>query len=171
HGTPAASAAIESMIALIDETIVTVRRVATELRPAILDDFGFRAALELELAGLQKRSGVKHSIHFSPPGLEIDREHATTLYRIVQESLTNVARHAGATFVSVSVDLHGDSIVLEIADNGRGISPDELSHSSSLGIIGIRERAFEHGGDADVRRGADGGTVVSVRLPVIGASG
>jgi PAS domain S-box-containing protein len=170
HGTRAASDAIESMIALIDETIVTVRRVATELRPPILDDFGFRAALEIELAGLQKRSGVEHSIHFSPPDLEIDREHATTLYRIVQESLTNVARHAGATFVSVSVELRGESIVLEIADNGRGISPDEVSHTSSLGIIGIRERAVAHGGNADVRRGAAGGTVVSVQLPAIGAA-
>ncbi len=165
RGTPAASAAIESMIELIDETIVTVRRVATELRPAILDDFGFRAALELELAGLQKRAGIRYSIVFEPDDLKVERELATTLYRIAQESLTNVARHANATFVSVSVELRGSDIVLEIADNGRGIMPSERSSSSSLGLLGIRERAYAVGGEADVRTREEGGTVVSVRLP------
>ncbi|HYO79418.1 MAG TPA: sensor histidine kinase, partial [Thermoanaerobaculia bacterium] len=166
RGTRAASEAITSMIELIDETIVTVRRVATELRPAILDDFGFRAALELELAALQKRSGLNYSIHFVPEHLTVDREMATTLYRIVQESLTNVARHAQASTVRVGVEQHDDWIVIEIADDGRGITPEELSSSASLGLLGIRERAYAHGGVADVRAGPRGGTVVSVRLPV-----
>ncbi|HYO75664.1 MAG TPA: PAS domain S-box protein, partial [Thermoanaerobaculia bacterium] len=111
RGTRAASDAIASMIELIDETIVTVRRVATELRPAILDDFGFRAALELELAALQKRSGINYSIRFVPEHLTVDRDMATTLYRIVQESLTNVARHAQASTVRVGVEQHDDWIV------------------------------------------------------------
>jgi PAS domain S-box-containing protein len=170
RGTRAATDAIASMLELIDETIVTVRRVSTELRPPILDDFGFRAALELELATLQKRTGIGFEIHFAPDDLEVDRERATTLYRIVQESLTNVVRHSGATFVRVSLEQHGEAIVLEVADNGRGIKAAELSGRPSLGLVGIRERAHAHGGAAEIRTRDAGGTVVSVRLPSGGAS-
>jgi PAS domain S-box-containing protein len=168
RGTPAAAAAIEGMISLIDETIVTVRRVATELRPAILDDFGCRAAIELELAALKKRAGIDYALQFNPEELPIRGELATVIYRIVQESLTNVARHAQATFVDVSVSLDGSWIVVEIADNGRGITEAELAGSSALGLLGIRERAYAHGGDADVHASTEGGTVVSVRLPAGG---
>lgn len=169
RGTRAASEAIASMIELIDETIVTVRRVSTELRPPILDDFGLRAALEIELGSLQKRSGIDFAIHVAPDDLRVGRDHATTLYRIVQESLTNVARHAGATFVRVSLEQHDDALVLEIADDGRGITRDELASGSSLGLLGIRERAHAHGGTAEIRAREEGGTVVSVRLPAGGA--
>jgi len=165
----AATDAIAGMIGLIDETILTVRRVATELRPPILDDFGLRAALELELGALQKRAGIRYDIHFSPEALRVDRERATTLYRIVQESLTNVARHAGATYVRVSLEEREGSVVLRIADNGRGITADERTSSASLGLLGIRERAYAHGGEAGIRPGDEGGTVVEVRLPGGGA--
>ena len=161
----AASEAIASMIDLIDGTIDTVRRVATELRPPILDDFGFRAALELELAALQKRSGIGYDIDFAPGDLHVDGDRATTLYRIVQESLTNVARHAGATYVRVSLTQQNHSIVLRIADDGRGITAGERTGSGSLGLLGIRERAHSHGGEADIRPGKRGGTVVEMRLP------
>ncbi|MDQ3282301.1 MAG: PAS domain S-box protein [Acidobacteriota bacterium] len=164
----AARAAIDSMITLIDETIVEVRRVATELRPAILDDVGFRAALEIELATLRKRFGIDATIAFDPPDVKISRDLKTALYRIVQESLTNVARHSGATLVRVSVELRDDAVLLEIADNGRGITDEQLA-ASSLGLVGMRERAYAHGGTVDVHRGANGGTVVSVRMPA-GAS-
>lgn len=162
----AASEAIASMIDLIDGTIHTVRRVATELRPPILDDFGFRAAVELELSALQKRSGIGYDIDFTPGDLHVDRDRTTTLYRIVQESLTNVARHSGATYVRVSLAQHDGSIVLRIADDGRGITAAERTGSASLGLLGIRERAHSHGGEADIRAGERGGTVVEVRLPV-----
>jgi len=161
----AASEAIASMIGLIDGTIDTVRRVATELRPPILDDFGFRAAVELELSALQKRSGIGYDIDFAPDDLHVDRDRATTLYRIVQESLTNVARHSRATFVRVSVAQQQGSLVLRIADDGRGITAAERTGSASLGLLGIRERAHAHGGEADIRAGERGGTVVEVRLP------
>lgn len=163
--TAAASDAIASMVDLIDETIATVRRVSTELRPPILDDVGFRAALEIELAALQKRSGIGFEIRFTPDDLQLGREDATTLYRIVQESLTNVVRHAQATFVRVSLERRDGTIVLEIADDGRGITREELASTSSIGLIGIRERAYAHGGRADIRAREGGGTVVSVWLP------
>ena len=161
----AAADAIASMIELIDGTIDTVRRVATELRPPILDDFGFRAAVELELSALRKRSGIGYDVDFTPSDVHVDRGRATTLYRIVQESLTNVARHAGATYVHISLAQQQDSLVLRIADDGRGITAVERTGSASLGLLGIRERAYSHGGEADIRVGERGGTVVEVRLP------
>lgn len=164
----AATDAVAAMLELIDETIVTVRRVATELRPPILDDFGFRAVLELELSALQKRSGIDYEIHFAPDDLHVDREHATTLYRIVQESLTNVARHAGATYVRVSLERRNGDFVLRIEDDGRGITEEERTSSGSLGLLGIRERAYAHGGEARIGARERGGTLVEVRLPAGG---
>ena len=159
------SQAVDSMLQLIDDTILTVRRVATELRPAILDHFGLRSALEHELSQFEKRTGIRYELDISPDDVAADDARATTLYRIVQESLTNVTRHADATFVRVTVEEREDALVLEISDNGRGITEEEIASSLSLGLVGMRERALAHGGEATIRATPNGGTTVSVRLP------
>lgn len=161
----AAQQRIETMFGLIDETIATVRRVATELRPAILDDFGFRAAIEHELCTFAKRTGLATSVLFSPEDLTVQADRATALYRIVQEALTNVARHSGATHVRVSIEERGGRIHAELLDNGRGITDAEVNSRSTLGLVGVRERAYALGGDALIEGFPGAGTRVSVWIP------
>ncbi|HEX6159617.1 MAG TPA: PAS domain S-box protein [Thermoanaerobaculia bacterium] len=156
---------LAGMLSLIDETIDTVRRVATALRPAVLDDFGFRAAIENELAMLRKRTDIETTFSFKPEDYRLEANRATALFRIVQEVLTNVARHARATRVDVRFDAHNGWIYLDIRDNGRGITQEEIAHSRSLGLVGVRERAYAFGGDALITGEAGQGTHVAIRLP------
>jgi len=160
-----ANTRIATMFELVDETLGTVRRVATALRPAVLDDFGFRAALEQELSSFQKRTGITTTSSFCPDDLAVDAERATALYRIVQEALTNIARHAGATFVEVHVEGSGDDICAEIVDDGRGITPEEISSETTLGLLGMRERANALGGAVTIEGRLGRGTRVSVEIP------
>jgi signal transduction histidine kinase len=141
-------------------------RLATELRPSILDDMGLRAAVEAHLEEFARRSGVG----VRAAGLEtLDRfggEAATAIFRIVQESLTNVSRHAGAGHVDVAVRPDGRSgVVVTVEDDGRGIGEDGPDVSTGLGILGMKERAALHGGGLSVRRRPEGGTLVSLVLP------
>ncbi|MGD2046550.1 MAG: sensor histidine kinase [Gemmatimonadota bacterium] len=142
-------------------------RLATELRPSILDDLGLRAAVEAHLEEFARRN----SIAVQAEGLdELDRcdgEAATAVFRIVQESLTNVARHAEAHSVGVRVRCRGDDgLELTIRDDGRGLSNDGQAMGTGLGILGMRERASLHGGRLAVSSCPEGGTIVSLRLPV-----
>jgi len=154
---------IATMFDLIDETIATVRRVAMELRPAILDDFGFRAAVENELLAFTKRTGIQVAVSFRPDDLTLDSDRATALYRIVQEALTNVARHSGATRAECTIELRDGHVHAEIRDNGRGIT--EAESFSRLGLIGVRERAYSFGGTAVIEGAPGAGTRVSVAIP------
>lgn len=156
---------IDGMLSLIDETIDTVRRVATALRPAVLDDFGFRAAIENELVMLRKRSGIDYTFTFTPHDYLLEANRATALYRIVQEILTNVVRHAEATRVDVRFDAHNGWIYLDVRDNGRGIQQDEIANKRSLGLVGVRERAYAFGGDVLITGEPEAGTHVAIRLP------
>ena len=153
------------MFGLIDETIGTVRRVATQLRPAILDDFGFRAAVETELNALRTRTGMRTTLHFLPEDLEVSGSSATALYRIVQEALTNVAKHSGATNIEVRIRRSGALIEAEISDNGRGVSAEDRASSSTLGLLGIRERALALGGSAEFESAVGSGMRVKVTIP------
>jgi signal transduction histidine kinase len=162
-GTSEAQQRVATMFELIDETIATVRRVATELRPAILDDFGFPAALENEICAFSKRTGIAATLTFEPEDLAIDSERATALYRIMQEALTNVSRHSGATRVACSIELHDHRIYAEVHDNGRGITEQESL--TTLGLIGLRERALALGGQAVFTGVAGKSTRVSVWIP------
>jgi signal transduction histidine kinase len=155
---------ISGMLELVDATIGTVRRVATELRPSILDDFGLRAALEHEASVFAERTGIDVRLSICHDEL-IDPDRATAVYRIVQESLTNVARHSGATRVDVRVDAGQDNIVAELHDNGRGITEAEVNSVSALGLLGVRERAYALGGKAVIEAIPGDGTRVFVSLP------
>jgi len=155
----------DAMSRLIDKTIQTVQRISTDLRPGLLDDLGLSAAIEWQLEEFQKRTGINCKIIIAPSDVTFDRDRNTALFRIFQETLTNIARHAEATEVSVSLTHKNGEIELKVQDNGRGITGEELAHPKSFGLIGIRERAIIFGGDSSVKGSAGNGTTVTVKIP------
>jgi two-component system sensor histidine kinase UhpB len=154
----------ESLFRLIDETIESVRRISTELRPGILDE-GLLAAVEWATEEFQSRTGTKCRLDVPADDIVIDREVATALFRILQETLTNVARHANATHVSVRLAKGDDGLTLEVHDDGKGISEEQVAADSSLGILGMRERAVLLGGELAISGAPGEGTTMTVRIP------
>ena len=156
---------IKSMENIIDDTIKLVRRISTELRPGILDDLGLVAAMEWQLNDFKKRTGIDCEFisDFDDSGLGHDL--VTALFRVFQETLTNIIRHAGATHVRIEINTRDGCITLTVEDNGKGISDAEISDPGSLGLLGIRERVFIFGGDVNISGARDGGTRVVVRIP------
>jgi signal transduction histidine kinase len=155
-----------SMSGLIDETIQSVRRIATNLRPGILDDLGLVAAIDWQAQDFQNRTGV--ACRFVPDieDIGLDQDRSTAAFRIFQETLTNVARHSGATEVDVKLFRRDDWASLEITDNGKGISPADISGNRSLGLLGMRERANLLGGELQISGAPGAGTTVTVRIPL-----
>jgi two-component sensor histidine kinase len=150
----------------IDSTIQTVRRIATELRPGILDHLGLAAALEWQAQEFQSRTGIRCrvSTHLHEPPL--DPESTTTFFRIFQETLTNVIRHAEATHVDVHLKENALRVILEVKDDGRGISQEEIADPKSMGLPGMRERAALLGGDFRIHSLRGGkGTRACVAIP------
>jgi PAS domain S-box-containing protein len=159
---------ITGMKELIDATITTVRRLSSELRPSILDDLGLVAALEWQAQQFTTRTGITCQFDSFVDDTEVSREQATALFRIFQEALTNILRHAQATSVAILIEEEAKELILEIKDNGRGITKDESSGSQSLGLVGMRERAQLVGGRLTLTGGAGKGTVLTVRVPFAG---
>lgn len=147
-----------------DAIIATVRRISAELRPGILDDLGLAAAIEWQLEEFSKRTNVRASLRSTLGDVVLERELATAVFRIFQEALTNVARHAGATSVVVRLELVRGHVTLEIEDDGVGIRDD--ADKTSLGLIGMRERARRRGGECEIRRVEPNGTLVAVSMPL-----
>jgi signal transduction histidine kinase len=166
---PEAGAAVQgrigAMVALTDDTIEAVRRVVAELRPPILDELGLAPALDWYVQSFAKRAGLRYEFDRGPAGLVVDRELAVIAYRIVQEALTNVARHAHAKHVAVRLGEKAGALTVEIRDDGRGISEDAVTSPRSLGIVGMRERALVRGGSLAVMPLPGGGTSVRVTIP------
>ena len=156
-----------ALSAHIDSTIQMVRRIATELRPGILDHLGLAAALEWQANEFQTRTGIQCEVHSSLQDTELTPELNTTFFRIFQETLTNIIRHAGATQVTVELKQRNASLILEVRDNGRGISRAEINNTKSMGLLGMRERAALLGGEMRISRlaGAEG-TRVTVSIPL-----
>jgi PAS domain S-box-containing protein len=154
-----------AMARSIDAAVQTVRRISSELRPGVLDDLGLLPAIEWQAQEFQSRTGIRCrlSAPAEPPALP--PTHSTALFRIFQEALTNVARHARATGVEVRLAERDGVVQLEIADNGRGITPAEVAGTRSLGLLGMRERAAAIGGEVRVEGGPGEGTRVIVRIP------
>jgi signal transduction histidine kinase len=152
----------------IDSTIQTVRRISTELRPGVLDHLGLGAALEWQANEFQNRTGIRCDVFAEIGELQIEQNLSTTLFRIFQETLTNVIRHAGATHVTVHLKEAGGRIYLDVKDNGRGISRKESTKAGSMGLLGMRERAALLGGIFRIGRLSRGkGTQVSVSIPLL----
>jgi signal transduction histidine kinase len=151
---------------MIDKTIQTVKRISTELRPGLLDDLGLAAAIEWQTEEFQKRTGIQCKITIDPKDISFDRDRNTAIYRIFQETLTNVARHAHATEVNVTLQQRDDQLELNVRDNGRGITEKELANPRSFGLIGIRERVKIFSG-INIIKGIPGkGTTLTVRMPI-----
>jgi PAS domain S-box-containing protein len=150
----------------IDKTIKTVRKIATELRPGILDDLGILAALEWQLNEFQKHTGIRCEWISSLEEIHLDEQETTALFRIFQETLTNIARHADATGVRVQLRKESNTCVLDVEDNGRGITKNNIDDKRSLGLLGMRERTLAFGGRIDVKGQPGRGTKVTVEIPV-----
>ncbi|HET7434413.1 MAG TPA: histidine kinase [Thermoanaerobaculia bacterium] len=149
----------------LDLTVESVQRLSAELRPSVLDDLGLAAALEADARVFEERTGIECDLSVSDELPELERRTATTIYRIVQEALTNVARHSEATRVEIRLRKQARALLLEVRDDGRGIREEELADPKSLGLIGIRERAAIIGGTVSIEGIAARGTIVSVRIP------
>ena len=155
-----------TMLQMVDETISSVRRIATELRPLMLDDLGLNAAIEWLAQSWAQRMGITVRLQLGPEDPPVDQAGAIALYRMVQEALTNVARHARATRVKISIGREGATLVLKIRDNGMGFGEGAMYTKGSYGLMGIRERAYMLGGTLEVGNVTDGGGRVVVRLPL-----
>ena len=153
------------LTSLVDSTIHDVRRIATELRPGVLDTFGPIAAIEWLAEDFQKRTGIR-CVYEGIEDLDDSRELATALFRICQEALTNVARHAGATEVGIRLSAEGEWLSLIVQDNGKGISQEILAQTSSLGLLGMRERVRIAGGEIEIGGSAGKGVTVVARFPL-----
>jgi PAS domain S-box-containing protein len=157
-----------AMAAIIEGTIGRVRTLATELRPAVLDDLGLLAAIEWETQQFARRTGIACTLDLPATLSPLDADRSTDLFRILQEALTNVVRHAAAQHVDVQVRETPAELVLGVSDDGRGIATAEATSPRSLGLLGMRERALLWNGSVDVRARPQGGTSVIVQLPLAG---
>jgi len=156
----------QAMSDLIDTTIQTVRRISSELRPGILDDLGLVATIEWQLQEFQTRSGIQGKLISAPEETTLDADGATAAFRIFQEILTNVARHAQATQVEVTLEESASFLTLQVQDNGRGMTESEVHSPRSIGLLGMQERARLRAGEVQIQGTPGKGTTVTVRLPL-----
>lgn len=150
---------------LVDRTIEAVHRISADLRPSILD-LGLMAAIRWQAKEFEKQLGIPCEVSTNKKEIDLDPDHATALFRIFQEALTNVGKHAQATRVMVHLARSNRSISLEVADNGRGIAATDRLKPKSFGIRGMEERVSALGGRLAVSSGADGGTTVTIKIPL-----
>jgi PAS domain S-box-containing protein len=150
----------------VDKTIQAVKRVCTELRPGILDHLGLAAAIEWQAEEFQRRTQIKCEVVFDPEDIEVDPDLKTPLFRIFQEALTNILKHAKAERVKASFRRTSSNIMLKIVDNGIGITEEDLSKPNSFGLMGMRERVYPWGGKVTVSGVENEGTIVEVIIPV-----
>jgi PAS domain S-box-containing protein len=154
----------ESMGNLIDSTIQTVKRISAELRPGVLDDLGLVAAIEWQTEEFQNRTGIRCRVTVDPDDIAVDQDLATAIFRIFQETLTNVARHARATRVTVNLKRRAGKLTLRVKDNGIGITEEQISGSQSFGLIGMQERVVLWDGKISFKGIPDKGTTVTVSV-------
>ncbi len=157
---------INTTLALLDNTIKTVRKISTELRPSILDDLGLAAAMEWQSQEFEKRSGIVTSFRSAIDGYDFPSQTSIGLFRICQESLTNIARHAEAKNVSILLQHIDDQITLVIKDDGKGFNINKIGNKKTLGLIGMRERTLMMGGDFEMNSEPGMGTNLTIKVPV-----
>jgi PAS domain S-box-containing protein len=159
------SARLSEMSASLDGAIHAIREISARLRPDILDKFGLTAAIEWQLHEFRKRTGIQYHFACDPSDLQLDERQSTALFRIFQETLTNVARHSRASRVRIDLQLQDGTIVLRVDDDGGGIRKDKIFDEHSLGLLGMRERAAVLGGSVTVEQNRSRGTTVTAQLP------
>lgn len=155
-----------SMLPLLDDLIRTIQRISTDLRPGALDDLGLVAATGWCVEQFRERTGLDVELALPVADIDLDASRSTALYRILQEALTNVVRHAAATRVEVSLHVAADGLFMEVKDNGRGILPAEIQNNRSLGLLGMRERLLPFGGTLHIHGESGRGTVLTVTIPL-----
>lgn len=155
-----------AMLEMVDETVASVRRIATELRPLMLDDLGLNAAIEWLAHGWAARMGIKVRLRLDPADPDIGDAAAIALYRMVQEALTNIARHAHASEVRIELRQSGGALRLAVQDNGVGFGESSMYREGSHGLMGLRERAYMLGGELQIGNARKGGGRITVRLPL-----
>ena len=157
---------LDSLRSLVSSTIERVQKLCTDLRPPMLDDLGLGAALGWQAREFEERTRIRCETSVESTLDAVANDQATALFRIFQEILTNVARHSGASKVRVALKKSAGDLLLEVRDNGRGISPEQLSDAKSLGLLGMRERAALLGGCVEISGEPGRGTRVAARIPV-----
>ncbi|AIO44729.1 MASE4 domain-containing protein [Burkholderia cenocepacia] len=160
---------IAAMHALARGAVAATRRIASDLRPLMLDDLGFAAAMQWLVEDFRHRHGIACALHVEPPELQLDEPYATAVFRIAQEALANVARHAAASHANVELVCGGEAIALTIRDDGAGFDPAVPRKSSSFGLVGLRERAYLVGGTLRIATTLGEGTTVEVEIPRVPA--
>lgn len=157
---------IKSMSLQIDATIQAIRRIATELRPGVLDNLGLAAAIEWQAADFQERTGIRCELKIEVAETIWERNFSSACFRVFQETLTNIIRHAGAKRVDIRLAQIGSDLVLTVRDDGRGITDKQAAHAASIGLIGMQERAAQLGGDVTFVGARGRGTTVTLRVPL-----
>lgn len=157
---------ITSMGSLVDRTILAVHKITTELRPTVLNHLNLKEAIEWQTQDFRSRSGIACEFHSNMSKIELDRKSTTALFRIFEETLTNIANHAKATHVRISLEEKNDFLTMEVTDNGKGITEAEISDVKSFGLLGIKERALILGGEVEISGASGQGTTVTLRVPL-----
>jgi signal transduction histidine kinase len=163
--TPEAYTRLQAMIAQVKEMDTIMHRIAMELRPPLLDDLGLLAVLEWQIEEIHRRTGLTYTLRLPDAYMPLDSDRSTVLFRIFQEAMTNVVRHAEASRVDVQVTQEAEAVYLQVRDNGKGITARQQARRNAFGLLGMRERAEMWGGEVTVKGQPDSGTTVTVRMP------
>jgi PAS domain S-box-containing protein len=166
RGNEALETRLDRMQALLKSTIGATRRIAADLRPLMLDDLGLVPSLEWLVENFSQRTGIACTLTARDQELALPKAHASAIFRIVQESLTNIAKHAEASHAEIVLERDDDALVVRVTDDGVGFSPQAPRTPGSLGLFGLRERASLMGGEASIISAPGEGTTIIVRLPV-----
>jgi PAS domain S-box-containing protein len=158
----------KSMSELVDGAVKQVQRICSQLRPRLLDDLGLTAAIEWQAQDFERRTGIRCEVAPEPGDVVTDKERATAVFRVFQEALTNVARHAAASRVTVDLTRTNERIELKVKDNGKGITREQISSPRSLGLTGMDERARSLGGEVSITGNRDRGTTIALTIPAQG---
>ncbi|MBL7915741.1 MAG: PAS domain S-box protein [Bacteroidia bacterium] len=162
---PECTTKVKEMIAIVDETVKSVRKIATELRPGILDDLGLFPAIEWQCSEFEKKSGIPCEFINSIGDVEIDKSVSTGVFRILQETFTNIARHSAASQVQIELFVQKGVCILNIKDNGIGFDNANDANLKTLGLIGMKERAIMLGGSLTIQSKQQAGTTISLKFP------
>ena len=157
---------LNDMEALLDGAVAATRRISSDLRPMMLDDLGLVPATEWLVQSFSERTGIPCRFALANPELELRDPHATTVFRIVQEALTNVTKHARASHVEVTLEERNGELVVRVRDDGVGFSLQDSRKPHSYGLVGLRERAYLLGGQVEIESGPGAGTRIEARLPL-----
>lgn len=157
---------LEQMLLLLNDTVAATRRISANLRPLMLDDLGIAAAADWLVSNFSERSGTECRLSIPDPTFHLAEPYATAVFRILQEALTNIAKHAQASLVEISISEINGEVRLSVADNGLGFSATDPRKSDSFGLLGMRERAYLLKGSVDITSAPDQGTVINVRIPI-----